>query len=111
AVRDFGKRHSDFLRHGANRFRESNVLEPLDEAEDVTGNATSETVVKLPRGVHRERGRFLLVKWAQPGIILRSRLAELHVLANNADDVRLLLNGVGKVAGIRHGSKCSLLKG
>ena len=110
AKRDFGKWHSDFLCHGANSFRKSNVLELLNEAEDVTGNATSETVVKLPRGMHRERGRLLLVKWAQPGIILRSRLAQLHVLANNADDVRLLLDGIGKVAGIRH-DKCSLLKG
>ena len=44
-----------------------------------------------PRGVHRERRRLFLMKRAQPLKVLRAALAQLDVLAHNADDVGLLL--------------------
>src|SRR5215813_15500834 len=45
---------------------------------------------ELPRRVDRKRWRLLMVKGAQPAVILRARLLELHVVAHHADNVRLL---------------------
>ena len=42
------------------------------------------------------------MKRAQADEILRARLAQGDVLAHNADDVSLLLQGVRKIPGIRH---------
>ena len=44
------------------------------------------------------------VKGTQAGVILSSGFAELDVVADNADDIRLLLYGVREIAGVRHGS-------
>ena len=39
---------------------------------------------------------------AQALEVLRARFAQGDVLAHNADDVRLLLQGVRKIPGVRH---------
>lgn len=45
---------------------------------------------------------------AQAGVILRSRFPQLDVLAHHTDDIRLLLQIVGKVSGIGHVLECAL---
>src|SRR5271165_2854683 len=42
------------------------------------------------------------MKRTQPGVVLRAGFAQLDVLAHNADDVSLLLDGARKIAGTRH---------
>ena len=59
-----GQRHSKLLRDRPHRLRKSNVLNFLNEAEDIARSLTAKAVVKLPRCMHRERWRLLLVKWA-----------------------------------------------
>jgi hypothetical protein len=49
-----------------------------------------------------KRGRLLLMKRTQPGKICRPGLLELHILAHNADNVRLLLYRVCKISRIGH---------
>jgi hypothetical protein len=46
---------------------------------------------KLPRGVHRKRRRLLGMKRTKPGEILRPSLLQLDVVADDPDDIRLLL--------------------
>jgi hypothetical protein len=40
----------------------------------------------------RKRRRLLAVKWAKPGIVLRASPLQLDVVADDADDIRLLLD-------------------
>jgi hypothetical protein len=42
------------------------------------------------------------VEGTQPGKILRSRLLQLYVFADNTDDIGLLLDGISKIPRIRH---------
>ena len=42
------------------------------------------------------------MKWAQAGIILRARLPQADVAADNADNVSLLLEGLREVVGKSH---------
>ncbi len=86
----------------AHGFGEGDVLDLLHEAEDIARNSAAEAVKELVGGVDRERRRLFLVKRAQPLVILRAGLAQLHVLADDADDVGLLLEGRREVAGVRH---------
>ena len=51
------------------------------------------------RGMHRERRRLFLMEGAQPGKFCAPALAQLDVLAHNADDVGLLLDGAAKSPG------------
>ena len=74
----------------------------LDEAEDVAGDAASEAVVELARGVDRERRRFFAVEGTEAGVVLRSGFLELDVVADDADDIGLLLDGVCEIAGVGH---------
>ena len=101
-----GLRHSDaeLLGHRADGFREGDVLDFLDEGEDVAGDAASEAVEELAGGVHRERRGLLAVEGAESGIVLRAGLLQLDVVADDADDVRLLLDYVREVAGVGHGA-------
>jgi hypothetical protein len=50
------------------------------------------------------------VKGTQAGIILSSGFSELDVVADDADDIRLLLEGVREIAGVRHGFSSRLLE-
>src|SRR5581483_8643491 len=73
------------------RFGKADVFYFLNEAEDIARSRAAKTVKELPRRVHGERRRFLLVERTKPGKILRAGFLELNVVADNADDVRLLL--------------------
>ena len=42
------------------------------------------------------------MKWAQAGVILRARLPQANVAADNADNVGLLLEGLREVVGECH---------
>src|SRR5581483_5253055 len=74
---------SDLLCDQAHRFRKGDVLQFLDKAEDVSGNAATKTVVELPRRMHGKRGSLLAVEWAQPGEVLRPRFLQFDVVAHN----------------------------
>ena len=90
------------MRHHPHGFGEGDVFDFLHEAEDVAGDAAAEAVKKLARGMDGERRGLLAVEWAQAGEILRARLLQLDVVADDADDIRLLLDRVCEVAGVRH---------
>lgn len=49
-------------------------------------------MIKLPRGVNRKRWRFLPVKRTEAGIVLRPSFLQLDVVADDADNIRLLLH-------------------
>ena len=66
-IAGFGQRDAQLLRDQADGFREGDVLDLLDEAEDVSGNAAAEAVIELARGVDGERRRFLAVEGAEAG--------------------------------------------
>src|SRR5207248_1049134 len=51
-----------------------------------------------------ERRRLLFMEWAESTKILRSRLLQGDVVADDADDVRLLLHRICKIARLRHKS-------
>ena len=66
------------------------------------GHAAAEAVIELARGVHGKRRRLLAVKGTQPGVVLRPGLFQLDVVADDADDVRLLLDRVREIARVGH---------
>ena len=101
-VGDLGHRDAELLGHHAHGFGEGDVLDLLHEAEDIASGIAAEAVKELVAGVHRERRGLFLMEGAQPGLVLRAGFAQLDVLAHNADDVGLLLDGAGKIAGIGH---------
>src|SRR5207302_7424772 len=92
-----GKGHAQLLRHQPHRFRKSDVLDFLNEGEYVAGHAAAEAVKELPGGVHGERRRLLIVEGTKAREVLRARLLELDVIADNANDVGLLLERVFEV--------------
>jgi hypothetical protein len=49
----------------------------------------------------RKRRRLLPMKWTQSDVV-RPRLAQLDVVADHADDVRLLLHRISEIARISH---------
>ena len=101
-VRDFRHRDAELLGHHAHGLGEGDVLDLLHEAEDIASGIAAEAVEELVAGVHRKRRRLFLVEGTQPLVILRAALAQLDVLADDADDVGLLLDGAGEIAGIGH---------
>ena len=44
---DLRQRNAQLLRDGSYRFRKSNILDLLDEAEHISGSSTTETVIEL----------------------------------------------------------------
>ncbi len=98
----FGEGHAELLGDDADGLGEGDVLDLLDEGEDVAGLAAAETVEELPRLVDGEGGGLLLVEGAESGPVLRARLFETHIVADDADDVRLFFERGCEVAG-RHG--------
>src|SRR5579864_1517288 len=65
---------------------------------------TPKTVIELLRCTHGERGRLLVMKRTEPREIPRARLLELDVVADDPNDVGLLLERVFEV-GRGHGVK------
>src|SRR5262249_17903433 len=90
AVLHFGQLDVELFRNQPDGFDKADVLDLLHETEYVARSATTETMVELPRSVHRERRRLLLMEGAKPGEILRATLLQLDVIADHADDIRLL---------------------
>ncbi len=108
-VRSLRQRDAHLLGDHPHGFREGDVFDFLHEAENVARHAAAKTVKKLPRGVHRKRRRFLPVERTQTGKVLRPRLLQLDVVADDADDIRLLFDRVCEIAGVRHGWRhCSV---
>jgi hypothetical protein len=66
---------------------------------------------KLPGGMDGKRGSFLTVEGAESRVVLGSGLAQLDVLADDADDVGLLLDRIGEVSGVSHGTSLRYLPG
>jgi hypothetical protein len=111
AVAKFGKRNPELLGHRSHSFREGDIFDLLDEAKDVSRNATSKTVKELAGSVDGKRRRFFVVEGAKPREILRPGLLELDVVANDADDIRLLLNDFFEIFNAGHGWKTQLSLG
>ncbi len=102
AVANFGQGNAQLLRDRSHCFRESNVLDLLDKRKHVARNSAAKAVKELPRGMDGKRRRLLPMKRTKPGKVLRPRLAQLDVLAHNADDVRLLLDRICEIARVGH---------
>ena len=54
---------------------------------------------KLTRGVHGKRRRLFAVEGTKAGVVLRAGLFQLDVVADDADDIGLLLDGVCEISG------------
>ena len=91
-VSRLGQRDAELLRHQPDSFGEGDVFDFLDEAEDVSRDAAAEAVKELARGMHRKRRRLFAVKRTKSGIVLRPGFFQLDVVADDADDIRLLLD-------------------
>ena len=83
--------------HDSDRFREAGVLDFLHEGEDIARLITTETVVELAHRVYGEGRRFLPVKRTKAGVVLGSGFLQRDVFADDANDVSLALNELGKV--------------
>ena len=74
------QRDPGLLRHCPDRLGEAEAVHLHHEVEDVALLVAAKTVVVAMRGVDRERACLLLVERAQPGKVLRARLAQLQVI-------------------------------
>src|SRR5439155_10100741 len=81
------QRDSDFLCNAAKRLGKRDVLDQHYELKSVATDTASETMKDLLARMDRERRSLLLVKGAEADQI-RARFAQLHVIANNFDDIR-----------------------
>ena len=99
-----GRGDAELLRDGADGLGKGDVLDLLDEGEDVAGDSAAEAVEVLAAGVDGKRRRLFAMEGTEPGVVLRAGFAQLDVFADDADDVGLLLDGVGEVSGISHGT-------
>ncbi len=78
---------------------EADVFELLDEGEDVAFFMAAEAVEVAVAGVDGEAAGFFFVEGAEAGVVLGTGFAELDVVADDADDVGLLLYELGEVIG------------
>ena len=83
----------------ANGFGEADVFKLHDEGEDVAFFVAAEAVEVVVGGVDGEGAGFFFVKRAEAGVVLRAGFAQLDVVADDADDIGLLLDGLGEVVG------------
>jgi hypothetical protein len=100
----FRQRDPALLRDDLHRFGEADLVDLLHELEDISRNPAAKAVIELARHVDGKRRRLLAMKRAQPLVVLRAAFLQRDVLADDADDVRLLLHALGK---IRHPYWCS----
>ena len=92
-----GQRDAALGGDDTNSLGETDVLELHDEGEDVALLVAAEAVEVAVVGVDRERTGLLFVKRTEPGVVLRAGLAQLDVVADDFDDIGLLLDGLGEV--------------
>src|SRR5207248_8226817 len=85
----------------------ADVFQFLDEGEDVARLVAAEAIVVLMGGVDGKGAGLFLVKGAEASVVLRAGFAELEVVADDADDVSLLLDELSEV--IRHGRRFEVL--
>jgi hypothetical protein len=83
----------------ADGLREADVFEFLYEGEDVAFFVAAEAVEVSVCCVDGEGAGFFFVEGAEAGVVLGAGLAELDVVADDADDVGLLLYELGKIVG------------
>src|SRR5215469_9830321 len=101
-VADFRHGDAELLSHDMHGFGEGDVLNLLDESEDIASSVAAEAVKELVAGVDGERRRLFLVERAESQVILGAAFAQLDVVAHDPDDIGLLLDNGGKIAGVRH---------
>jgi len=101
-VADLGHGDAQFFSHHSHGFGKGDVLDLLDESENISAGIAAKAVKELVSRVHGKRRGLFLVERAQPRVILRAGFPQLDVLAHNADDVGLLLDGAGEIAGLGH---------
>src|SRR5581483_3319982 len=101
-VRQPRQRHATLLRNQADGLGEGDVFNFLNEGKYIAGRAATKAVKELTRGMHGKRCRLLAMKRTQPGIVLRPGLLKLDVIADDANDVGLLLQSLGEFKGRRH---------
>ena len=102
AVLHPGQRNTHLLRHQPHCLRKADLLPLLHKLKNVAGLAAAKAMEELPRRVYRKRRRLFSMERAQPNKILPTGLLELYVVANHADNVRLLPHRFLKVAEGRH---------
>ena len=88
---------------GADGLGEADVLHLHDEGEDVAFFVAAEAVEVAVGGVDGEGAGLFFVEGAEAGVVLRAGLAQLDVVADDADDVGLLLDELGEV--VRQGAR------
>src|SRR5690348_15295675 len=86
----FGNGNAAFGRNGANCFGKSAPVHFHDEFENVAAFAAAEAVIELLHSVNGKGRRLFLMKRTQAAEILAG-FFQAHVLADDSDDVRLLL--------------------
>ena len=85
------QRHPDLVGHRPQRLREGEFVDLHHKLEDVAAHAAAEAVVELLDRMDGKRGGLLRVERAQTHEVLAC-LLQAHVVAHNADYVRLLLD-------------------
>src|SRR5690606_288087 len=83
---------------------EAELLYLTDERDDVAVRLATEAVVDVLLRVHRERGRLLAVEGAE-ALPATSHPPELHVLADDRDDVRRSAHGCHVLVDDPHGRR------
>jgi len=101
-------RKSALLGHDAHRLGEAAFLHLHHEAKHISTGAAPETVIDLLDRMDREGRCFFLMERAQPQIVLPA-LLQPHILADDADNVRLLLDAIGERSGLGH-CGCSIAR-
>ena len=91
------QRDARFLSDRAHRFRKADVFQLLHKGEDIALLVAAETIEVVVLSIDAERRRLLLVERAQARVVLRTALAQTHVLADHLDDVGGLFDGLCEV--------------
>ena len=102
-----GQRDAALGGDDADGFGEADVLHLHDEGEDVALFVAAEAVEVAVGGVDGEGAGLFFVEGAEAGVVLGAGFAQLDVVADDADDVGLLLDELGEVIG--HGRCCEVL--
>ena len=94
-----GKRDAGLGGDGADGLGEAEAFHLHDEGEDVAFFVAAEAVEVAVGGVDGEGAGLFLVEGAEAGVVLGAGFAQLDVVADDLDDVDLLLDELGEVIG------------